>query len=104
MGRRLPYTPNSKIKSALRKLFLRSRERAAALKRDKYTCYCCGKKQSKAKGREVFVEIHHLEGVLNWDELYKVVREYLLCPPDKMKTLCVECHEKMENNKNNERD
>lgn len=104
MGRRLPYTPNSKIKSALRKLFLRSRERAAALKRDNYTCCCCGKKQSKAKGREVFVEIHHLEGVLNWEELYKVVREYLLCSPDKMKTLCVECHEKMENNKNNERD
>ncbi len=52
----------------------------------------------------MFVEIHHLEGVLNWEELYKVVREYLLCSPDKMKTLCVECHEKMENNKNNERD
>jgi 5-methylcytosine-specific restriction endonuclease McrA len=92
VGKRLPYTPNTKIKNALRMLFLRSRERAAAIKRDKYTCCRCGIKKSTAKGREVAVEVHHKAGVLNWDELYAVIRQYLLCDPDGMETLCKECH------------
>ena len=92
MGKRLPYTPNSKIKSALRQLFLRSRERASALKRDEYTCQQCGAKQSRKKGMEVKVEVHHKEGVLNWDELYGVIREYLLCNPEGLETLCKSCH------------
>jgi len=90
--KKLPYTPNSKIRSALRRLFLRSRERSTALKRDKYTCRCCGAKQSRAKGKEVYVEIHHKEGVLNWDKLFKAIREYLLCDPLFLETLCDKCH------------
>lgn len=91
MPKKLPYTPNSQIKSALRRLFLRSRERAAALKRDKYTCRC-GAKQSRAKGKEVYVEVHHRKGVCNWPELYIAIRKYLLCSPADMETLCRECH------------
>lgn len=92
MTKKLPHTPNSKIKNALRKLFLRSRERAAALKRDNYTCQKCGMKQSKAKGKEVKVEVHHLEGILNWDEIYRLIREFLLCDPKYLETLCKNCH------------
>ena len=92
MGKRLPHTPNSQIRSALRKLFLRSRERAAALKRDEYTCQCCGAKQSRAKGKEVFVEVDHIDGVCNWQALFDAVREHLLCEPDKMRVLCRDCH------------
>ena len=92
MSKRLPYTPNSQIRSALRKLFLRSRERQAAIKRDGYTCQQCRRKQSKAKGREVSVEVHHLDGVTNWDELFRVVRDFLLCDPANMETLCEKCH------------
>ena len=92
MGKRLPYTPNSQIRSALRRLFLRSRERAARIKADGYTCQRCGAKQSKAKGREVKVECHHKDGVCNWDALFDAVREYLLCDPENMETLCSECH------------
>jgi predicted HNH restriction endonuclease len=92
MGKRLPYTPNSRIRSVLRQLFLRSRERAAALKRDKYTCRCCSVKQSKAKGKEVKVEVHHLAGVCNWDALFESVRRYLLCDPELLATLCEKCH------------
>jgi len=92
MGKKLPYTPNSRIRSALRMLFLRSRERAAAIKRDKYTCQTCGLKQSKAKGKEAKVECHHKDGVMNWDELFKAVRQYLLCDPSLMQTLCEKCH------------
>ncbi len=95
MSKKLLYTPNSRIKAALRQLWLRSRERAAALKRDKYTCVC-GAKQSRAKGREVFVEVHHLEGVLNWSEIYDFIRAALLCCPEHLKTMCVDCHKKEE--------
>jgi 5-methylcytosine-specific restriction endonuclease McrA len=92
--KRQPNTPNSAIRSALRRLFLRSRERAAAIKRDQYTCQCCGVKQSKAKGREVSVEVHHVDGVTNWPALFEAVRLYLLCDPEKLQTLCKECHDK----------
>ena len=98
MSKRLPYTPNTQIRAALRRLFLRSRERAAALKRDKYTCQHCGIKQSRAKGKEVFVEVDHCEQILNWDYLFEAVRMSLLCDPKHMETLCKKCHKKVTNN------
>ena len=97
MGKRLPYTPNSRIKSALRQLWLRSRERAKRLKQDNYTCQRCGKKQSRAKGRKVYIEVHHRHGVCNWDEIYRVIREQLLTNPENLETLCKDCHKKEEN-------
>ena len=96
MGRKLPYTPNSRIKSALRQLWLRSRERAAAIKRDEYRCQRCGGKQSKAKGKEFKVEIHHKEGVENWQELYNSIRKNLLVDPEHLETLCKECHKNID--------
>lgn len=93
MGKRLASTPRSKVREALRRLSLRSRERQAALKRDHYTCQVCGAKQSKAKGREVAVEVHHRKPVL-WDVLIDQVYEMLLCHPDDMVTLCKECHQR----------
>ena len=94
MGKKLPYTPNSRIKSALRQLWLRSRERAAAIKRDEYTCQRCGGKQSKAKGKEFKVEVHHLDGVENWAEIYRVIRQYLVVNEKDLETLCPDCHKK----------
>lgn len=87
------FTPNSAIRSALRRLFLRSRERAAAIKRDKYTCRRCGAKQSRAKGREVYVEVHHKRGI-DWDGLLAEIRRRLLQTSDDMETLCEDCHDK----------
>ena len=87
-----PNTTNSQIRSALRRLFLRSRERGSAIKRDKYTCQKCGAKQSRAKGREVYVEVHHRHGVVNWYALFDAVRMFLLCDPIMLETLCKECH------------
>ena len=87
-------TTNSQIRAALRRLFLRSRERASALKRDNYTCQDCGAKQSRAKGKEVYVQVHHKEGILNWGELFKAVRKHLLCDPSELETVCKECHTK----------
>jgi len=87
-----PITPDSRIKSALRALWLRSKERQAALKMNDRSCKDCGAKHSVAKGREVKVEVHHVEGVLNWQEIYAAVRRNLLCDPMKLETLCKECH------------
>jgi len=91
MGRKAAYTPNSKIRSAFRQLWLRSRERQAALKRDKYTC-SCGRKQSRAKGKEVKVQVHHRDGEIQWDKIIQFIRETLLVPPELLETLCEECH------------
>ncbi len=96
MAKRQLHTPNNIINSALRKLWLRSRERAATLKRDNYTCQRCGGKQSRAKGKEFKVEVHHKHGVLNWGKLHRVIREYLLCDPKYLETLCRECHKAAE--------
>ena len=87
-----PRTPRSRIRSALRQLWLRSRERAAALKRDSYTCVECGRKQSRRKGKEVRVEVHHLNGI-SWDQMIDYIYRHLLCPPEELETNCKDCHE-----------
>jgi 5-methylcytosine-specific restriction endonuclease McrA len=93
MAKKLPATPRSQIVSALRQLWLRSRERSAAVKRDANTCQCCNAKGTAAKGREVKTEVHHLqEGDINWDRIVRVVRAELLCEPSQLITLCKSCH------------
>jgi predicted HNH restriction endonuclease len=91
MGKKLPYTPNSKIRAALRLLWMRSRERAKALKSTSYCCAECGVKQSVAKGREVKLEVHHTDGI-DWDGIFDLIRERLLNVPQK--PLCKDCHAK----------
>jgi len=95
---RKPVTPRSKVRAALRLLWLRSRERQAALKRDGYTCRCCGMKQSKAKGRECAVEVHHIHEIDNWDVLIDQVYRFLLAHPDNLVTLCHACHDAAHDN------
>ena len=91
MGKRKPTTPRSRVRSALRQCWLRSRERAAALKRDNYTCVDCNIRQTKAKGREVSVEVDHLDGV-DWERLIDLVYKRLLVSPDRLETVCKSCH------------
>jgi hypothetical protein len=94
MGKRLPTTPRSKVRAAIRQVWLRSRERAAALKRDKYCCQRCGVKQSKAKGKEQKVEVHHLEGhIPNWELIIDEIFKSILCDPKFLQTLCPDCHD-----------
>lgn len=101
--RRKAATPRSQVKSALRRLWLRSRERQAALKRDSYTCQECGKKQSRAKGREVFVEVDHLNGV-SWENILDYIYRHLLVDPSELETVCHDDHLARTNTRRLERD
>ena len=93
MGKKLASTPRSRVRSALRQVFLRSRERAAVIKRDGNTCQTCFKKGSKAKGREVSIEVHHLdEGGVQWEKILDYVYRHLLVDPSRMECVCAACH------------
>lgn len=85
-------TPRSRVRGMLRQIFLRSRERAAALKRDNYSCQHCGVKQSKAAGQEQKVEVHHKNGINVWKQIEDLIYQDLLCDPEHLETLCPECH------------
>jgi predicted HNH restriction endonuclease len=91
LGKKLLSTPRSKVRAALRQLWLRSRERLAALKREGYSCEECGKKQSRAKGKEIYVEVHHLDGI-EWEKMIDYIFRHLLVDPAKLSVMCKECH------------
>lgn len=90
MKKRKPrHTTRANIKAAIRLLWLRSPERAAILKEDGYRCQSCGKKQSKAKGKEVKVQVHHDNGIL-WDDICDLILFYVF--HSKQSTMCEKCH------------
>lgn len=93
MGKRQAGTPRSKIRAAIRQVWLRSREHAEALKRAGYTCCRCGVKQSKAKGKEVSVEVHHKVAIAKMmDEIITMIIREILQTPEDYEVLCRECH------------
>jgi len=93
MGKKKPNTPRSQIKNGMRQMWLRSRERAAALKRTGYCCDECDVKQSTAKGREVKIQVHHMDGI-DWDGIVDLFIERVLQTPDRLQPLCKPCHDK----------
>jgi len=94
MPKKLPTTPRSRVRSAIRQVFLRSRERAKCIKDHHNTCERCGRKGSVAKGRELKIQVHHKAGVCNWERVIDEVFKEVLCAPEQMEVLCVECHQK----------
>lgn len=93
MGKKLLSTPRSRVRAALRALWLRSRERAAAIKREEGCCELCKAKQSVAKGREVKLEVHHNNGI-EWEQMIDYVYRHLLCEPKHLTVYCKSCHDK----------
>ena len=89
-------TSKTHIVRGLRQLWLRSQERRDALKRDKYTCQRCGVKASVAKGKEQKVQVHHKDGIGNWDAVIAKIREQILCDPEHLETICPPCHKEEE--------
>jgi len=86
-------TSRAKLKGELRRIWMRSTERAETMKRDGYCCQECGIKKSTKKGHEVKIHVHHKDGIHVWDEIIDLIEENLLCHPDKLETLCVDCHD-----------
>jgi 5-methylcytosine-specific restriction endonuclease McrA len=85
---RRPVTPPSRIRSVLRRaIWLYSRERAEAMKRDGRKCRACGSKEQ--------LEVHHLDGS-GIDEIIELIYKTLLCNPDRLVTLCKTCHQLQE--------
>lgn len=97
--KKMEITPRSRIKGMLKQIFLRSKERAAAIKRDDYTCQHCFKKQSQKKGQKLKVQVHHKNGIDVWQEIIDLIYKQILCEPEHLETLCVDCH-KEETQKN----
>jgi hypothetical protein len=98
MGKKKTSTPRSRVKNALRMVWLRSRERAAVIKAQDHTCRHCGKRESKAKGREIKIQVHHLGGI-DWDGIVDLIFERMLWPDvTRYEVLCVECHAKEHGN------
>jgi len=91
MGKKSLSTPRSRVRAALRQVWLRSRERAAALKREGNCCESCGVKQSKRVGHEVKIACHHRHGI-NWDYILEEIYKHILCDPAELEVLCEECH------------
>jgi len=66
------------------------------MKSEGYTCEECNAKQSRAKGKEVYVECHHKSGHIgNWEKVIDLIFEELLCSPDNLTVLCKSCHDKL---------
>jgi 5-methylcytosine-specific restriction endonuclease McrA len=76
----------------LRQMFLKSCERNQCLQRDYYTCQLCKRKQTKKKGQELKVQVHHKQGIDAWNNIIDAIQEQLLCDPDELQTLCEDCH------------
>ena len=91
MGKKVPWTPASRITAALRMLSLRSRERAAALKLADKRCAVCGTKATAKKAAPVKVEAHHMRQP-DWARVHNVIREELLQFPTDYLVLCRPCH------------
>lgn len=87
-------TTRGMIRNRLRQLWMMSRERSTALKRSKYCCEKCGVKQSVAKGREQKIEVHHVCGRIDWEDLIDMYIDRVLETPGGLMSLCPECHKK----------
>jgi hypothetical protein len=90
-SRKQPNTPRSRVKNAIRQVWLRSRERQAVVKAQKNTCQICGVKGSTAKDREVKIQVHHLDGI-DWDGVVDLIFDRVL--RGRQECRCVACHDK----------
>ena len=73
-------TTNTQIRAAIRRLWLRCRERDRAKATMKECAICKAIEE---------LEIHHINGI-DWDRLFEAIREEIL--NDNLICLCKECH------------
>ncbi len=87
-----PITPKTIIKNAIRRLWMYSREKRAAIKERQNTCKDCNKIGSVAKGKKCKIEVHH-KNTIDWERIINVIREEILVDTELLEVLCKECHE-----------
>jgi hypothetical protein len=93
-------TSHAMVMAVLRRyVWLRSPERRAALKSTDNHCADCCDKFTRAKGREVLPNVHHLDAiedvVIDGVSVYQaveVVRQAMTCDPSRLVPLCKGCH------------
>ena len=85
-------TKQQLIHQLRRHVWLCSSERCAAVKRESNTCERCGVKGSKAKGREIAIQVHHKHNAIDWDKILDAIFETLLVAPEFLEVLCKKCH------------
>jgi len=95
-------TKKTHIVRGLRLIWMRSKERGAAMKRDKYTCQICHRKKSTKKiidpnTQVKRIEVHHKNGITNWDNIIDLIRKEMLINPEFLITYCKECHAEVDN-------
>lgn len=94
-SRKLATTPRGKVRAMLSQIFLRSRERTAALKAAGNRCSACDTKfrhKATRNGPECKAQVHHLDGG-GIDVVTDLIFTRLLCAPDRLQPLCAPCHE-----------
>jgi 5-methylcytosine-specific restriction endonuclease McrA len=84
MRKNMLKTPRSRITSALRRLWLYSRERAYAVKQGR-RCSMCGSKDK--------LEVHHVKPA-DMDRIVDTIYEELLIGSEGLNVLCRTCHRK----------
>ena len=82
------------MRQAMRRVWLCSRERYAAIKRENNTCQVCHRKGSVAKGKELKIQVHHVDEIANWEAVIDAVYKNILVDPARLEVLCKDCHEK----------
>ena len=98
MSRKQLHTPKGRIISSLRKLWLYSRERAAALKRAENRCECCGALSKTRKGGTVTLEVHHNNPIgKEWQLIAEKIYRHILVNPKHLTVFCKDCHEEEHN-------
>jgi hypothetical protein len=95
VGKKMEGTPRSRVRAALRQLWLRSRERNAALKAADRHCKSCGRKASVCKAHPLKVQVHHKAGIGNWEAVIDAVYKEILCDPSLLEVLCIGCHARL---------
>ena len=79
------------IRNLRKYVWLRSKERSEKLKEYNYCCAKCKIKQTRRKGKEVVIDVHHIK-LINWDRILKVLYEELL--HTNTIPLCPSCHKR----------
>lgn len=78
-------TPIARIRSTLRRLWMYSNERHAALKRARRCEICHGATD---------LHVHHAVPI-NWEAIENILRAELLVPPSRLRVLCAHCHKRV---------